>query len=60
MALMAEQALASGSPANNPRVPDKAEIVALVSRSVDRRAAQRVTGGFAFAETRLVGCLNNE
>jgi alcohol dehydrogenase class IV len=29
MALMAEQALASGSPANNPRVPDKAEIVAL-------------------------------
>jgi alcohol dehydrogenase class IV len=29
MALMAEQALASGSPANNPRVPDKAEIIAL-------------------------------
>jgi len=28
-ALMAEQALASGSPANNPRVPSKAEIVAL-------------------------------
>ena len=27
--LMAEQALASGSPANNPRAPDKAEIVAL-------------------------------
>jgi alcohol dehydrogenase class IV len=27
--LMAEQALASGSPANNPRVPDKDEIVAL-------------------------------
>ena len=27
--LMAEQALASGSPANNPRVPDLAEIVAL-------------------------------
>ncbi len=27
--LMAEQALASGSPANNPRVPGKAEIVAL-------------------------------
>lgn len=26
---MADQALASGSPANNPRVPDKAEIVAL-------------------------------
>jgi alcohol dehydrogenase class IV len=29
METMAEQALASGSPANNPRVPDKAEIVAL-------------------------------
>ena len=29
MELMAEQALASGSPGNNPRVPDKAEIVAL-------------------------------
>ena len=29
MELMAEQALASGSPANNPRVPDKAEIIAL-------------------------------
>ncbi len=27
--LMADQALASGSPANNPRVPDKTEIVAL-------------------------------
>ena len=27
--VMAEQALASGSPANNPRVPDKAEIIAL-------------------------------
>ena len=27
--LMADQALASGSPANNPRIPDKAEIVAL-------------------------------
>ena len=27
--LMAEQALASGSPANNPRVPDRSEIVAL-------------------------------
>jgi alcohol dehydrogenase class IV len=27
--VMAEQALASGSPANNPRVPDKQEIVAL-------------------------------
>ena len=29
MALMAEQALASGSPNNNPRIPDAAEIVAL-------------------------------
>ena len=29
MPTMADQALASGSPANNPRVPDKAEIVAL-------------------------------
>ncbi len=29
MALMAQQALASGSPGNNPRVPDAAEIVAL-------------------------------
>ena len=29
METMAEQALASGSPANNPRIPDKAEIVAL-------------------------------
>ena len=29
LSLMAEQALASGSPANNPRVPDKDEIVAL-------------------------------
>jgi alcohol dehydrogenase class IV len=29
MELMAEQALASGSPANNPRVPDRSEIVAL-------------------------------
>ena len=27
--IMAEQALASGSPANNPRVPERAEIVAL-------------------------------
>jgi alcohol dehydrogenase class IV len=27
--LMADQALASGSPANNPRVPEKAEIIAL-------------------------------
>ncbi|HEY0182402.1 MAG TPA: alcohol dehydrogenase, partial [Rhodopila sp.] len=29
MALMAEQALASGSPANNPRVPTADEIVGL-------------------------------
>ena len=29
MPTMADQALASGSPANNPRVPDHAEIVAL-------------------------------
>jgi alcohol dehydrogenase class IV len=29
MEMMAEQALASGSPANNPRVPDKAEIMTL-------------------------------
>ncbi len=29
LALMADQALASGSPANNPRVPDKAEIMDL-------------------------------
>ena len=29
MDTMADQALASGSPANNPRVPDKAEIMAL-------------------------------
>jgi alcohol dehydrogenase class IV len=29
MALMAEQALASGSPANNPRIPEKSEIMAL-------------------------------
>ncbi|HEY8288093.1 MAG TPA: iron-containing alcohol dehydrogenase [Acetobacteraceae bacterium] len=29
MALMAEQALASGSPGNNPRVPDKAQIMGL-------------------------------
>ncbi len=27
--LMAEQALASGSPGNNPRVPEKHEIIAL-------------------------------
>ncbi len=29
---MAEQALASGSPANNPRVPDAAEILQLYRR----------------------------
>ena len=29
LSVMADQALASGSPANNPRVPDKAEIIAL-------------------------------
>jgi hypothetical protein len=29
---MAQQALASGSPGNNPRVPDAAEIVALYRR----------------------------
>jgi hypothetical protein len=29
MELMASQALASGSPANNPRVPDAGEIVGL-------------------------------
>jgi len=29
MPAMAEQALASGSPANNPRVPDASEIVTL-------------------------------
>jgi hypothetical protein len=29
---MAEQALASGSPANNPKVPDAASIVALYQR----------------------------
>jgi alcohol dehydrogenase class IV len=29
MGVMADQAIASGSPANNPRVPDKAEIVGL-------------------------------
>ncbi len=37
--LMAEQALASGSPNNNPRVPDKAEIIALY-REVWRGAAR--------------------
>jgi alcohol dehydrogenase class IV len=29
MDIMADQAIASGSPANNPRVPDKAEILTL-------------------------------
>ena len=38
MELMAEQALASGSPANNPRVPDKAAIMTLY-REVWRGAA---------------------
>lgn len=33
--LMAEQALASGSPANNPRVPDAAEITALYQATYD-------------------------
>ncbi|HTC11628.1 MAG TPA: iron-containing alcohol dehydrogenase [Acetobacteraceae bacterium] len=37
--LMAEQALASGSPNNNPRVPDKAEIIVLY-REVWRGAAR--------------------
>jgi alcohol dehydrogenase class IV len=41
MALMAEQALASGSPANNPRVPDKAEIMDLY-REVWTGAARNV------------------
>jgi alcohol dehydrogenase class IV len=41
MALMAEQALASGSPANNPRVPDKAAIMALY-RNVWTGAAANV------------------
>ena len=33
--LMAEQALASGSPANNPRIPEAAEIVDLYQRVWD-------------------------
>jgi alcohol dehydrogenase class IV len=33
--LMAEQAIASGSPGNNPRVPDAGEIVALYGRVFD-------------------------
>ena len=41
MALMAEQALASGSPGNNPRVPTAAEIVASIARS---GPARRRTG----------------
>ena len=36
LALMAEQALASGSPANNPRVPDADEIVRLYEAVWDR------------------------
>ncbi|MBB3045791.1 alcohol dehydrogenase class IV [Litorivivens lipolytica] len=32
MPLMAEQALASGSPANNPRIPEKEEIIALYEK----------------------------
>jgi alcohol dehydrogenase class IV len=32
MPVMARQALASGSPANNPRVPNEAEIVELYRR----------------------------
>lgn len=32
MSLMAEQALASGSPANNPRIPKKEEIIALYEK----------------------------
>jgi len=37
--LMADQALASGSPNNNPRIPDKTEIIALY-REVWRGAAR--------------------
>ncbi len=33
--LMADQALASGSPANNPRVPAKAEIISLYAEAYD-------------------------
>lgn len=41
MALMAEQALASGSPANNPRVPTAAEIVGLYREVWTGSAANR-------------------
>ena len=41
MALMAEQALASGSPANNPRVPTAAEIVGLYREVWTGAAANR-------------------
>jgi hypothetical protein len=34
---MAQQALASGSPANNPRVPSAAEIIALYDLVWDER-----------------------
>ncbi len=37
LSLMAEQAIASGSPANNPRVPDVAAIMALYREVWDRR-----------------------
>ena len=41
MALMAEQALASGSPGNNPRVPSGAEIVGLYREVWTGAAANR-------------------
>jgi alcohol dehydrogenase class IV len=41
MALMAEQALASGSPANNPRVPTALEIVGLYREVWTGAAANR-------------------
>ena len=41
MALMAEQALSSGSPANNPRVPTAAEIVGLYREVWTGAAANR-------------------
>ncbi len=37
LSVMAEQALASGSPANNPRIPEHAEIVELYRRIYDAR-----------------------